>query len=312
MAILMIGIVRLINAICDRLLDGFDAFIIIEGRRGLGKSTFGIHILRKVKFEMQRRKVNGYKFVMKKDLLYTKKHVLRFFHKRKHSGMADEMINVSFNRDFYNEDQKDLIKMINMNRDHNNLFIACVPRFKTLDSQIKNLASMRITVMRRGLAVIQTPNKSIYSPDIWDESFNEKIEREWLKSGLRFPKYSKLTTFRGMIIFPKLPAKLEELYQKIKDEKRNVIAEEQGLIEEDAPKKPFEVIYDKLISGEVKNYEVLHGMILAHDLDVQSTKAKIHRQLLKDKKNTSLMHYYYDHKKKKARDLKEMFKDEFV
>jgi len=32
------------------------------------------------------------------------------------------MINVTFNRDFYNEDQKNIIKMINMNRDHKNFF----------------------------------------------------------------------------------------------------------------------------------------------------------------------------------------------
>jgi len=128
---------KLVNGICDRLLNKFDVVLIVEGRRGLGKSTLAYKLMMLVRREMRIRGVKGYIFSPKRDLLYQRKEVLNFFHKRKHSGIADEMIGVTFNRDFYNEDQKDLIKMINMNRDHNNFFIACVPQFKSLDTQIK-------------------------------------------------------------------------------------------------------------------------------------------------------------------------------
>ena len=289
---------RLMMAICDRLQNQFDVFMVIEGKRGLGKSTLGYKVMMLVKREMKRRGVNGYKFIPRRDLLYERQDVLKFFHKWQHSGLADEMINVTFNRDFYNPDQKDLVKMINMNRDHNNLFIACVPQFKVLDSQIKNLCAMKITVVRRGISIIHTPNKTVYARDIWDEQVNEKIEREWLKGGIRLPRYSKLTTFRGFLRFPKLTEKQEEIYQKIKDEKRNIIAQGKGL-EEEKEIKPFDFIYNALINKQIKNTEMLDGMIFAHGFKIDSVKAKIRNKLKEDKKKTSLPYYYYDEKKSK-------------
>jgi hypothetical protein len=80
---------------------------------------------------------------------------------------------------------------------------------------------MRISVIRRGLAIVHTPVKSIYSKDIWDTAHNEKIEREWLKGNSSKPKYSRLTTFRGFLKFPDLTEKQRTLYEKLKFEKRN-------------------------------------------------------------------------------------------
>jgi hypothetical protein len=302
MVYLLWSLRRLVNAICDRLTNKFDVFMIIEGKRGLGKSTLAYILMCRVRREMKKREVEGYKFSPRQDLLYQRDDVIKFFHKRKHSGVADEMINVTFNRDFYQEQQKDLVKMINMNRDHNNFFIACVPQFKNLDSQIKNLCSMKITVVRRGISIVHTPNKTIYARDIWDEAFNEKIEREWMKGGLKNPRYSKLSTYRGFLNFPKLSEKQENIYQKIKDDKRNIIAQDKGI--EEKKKDPFNIIYEKLINKQVKNTEILDGMIFAYDLDPEKIKGKIRRKLKEEKKKTALTSYYYD--EKKSKDLREM------
>jgi hypothetical protein len=286
---------RLVNSICDRLTNKFDVFMVIEGKRGLGKSTLGFKLMKLVKREMKKRGVDGYQFIPRRDLLYTRKEVLKFFHKWKHSGIADEMINVTFNRDFYNEDQKDIIKMINMNRDHNNFFIACVPQFKNLDSQIKNLASMKITVVRRGVAIIHMPNKTVYSSDIWDERVNEKIERGWLTGGIKNPQYSRLTTYRGFLKFPKLSDKQEAIYQKIKDDKRNVIARDKEL-EEEKEDDPFTIIYKALTDGKIKETSMLDGMCLAHGLNISSTKSKLRKTLKDNHKRTDLAFYYYGKK----------------
>ena len=301
---------RLVNAVCDRLTNKFDVFMVIEGRRGLGKSTLGYKLMKLVKREMKNRGVNGYNFIPRRDLLYERKEVLQFFHKWQHSGMADEMINVTFNRDFYNEDQKDVIKMINMNRDHNNFFIACVPQFKNLDSQIKNLASMKITVVRRGVAIIHMPNKTVYSSDIWDERVNEKIERAWLTGGIKNPQYARLTTYRGFVKFPKLTDKQEAIYQKIKDDKRNVIAKDKGLEEEEKEVDPFTIVYNALLEGKVKDTSMLNGMCVAHDLKPDSIKAKIRRQLQEDRKPTKITAYYYDDKEAIKEVKKERKKSE--
>ncbi len=286
---------RVVNSVCDRLTNKFDVFLVIEGRRGLGKSTLGYKLMKLVKREMKARGVVGYQFIPRRDLLYERKEVLNFFHKWQHSGMADEMINVSFNRDFYNEDQKDLIKMINMNRDHNNFFIACVPQFKNLDSQIKNLASMKITVVRRGISIIHMPNKTVYSSDIWDERVNEKIERSWLTGGIKNPQYSRLTTYRGFLKFPKLSKKQEAIYQKIKDDKRNIIAKDKGL-EEEEELKPIDIIYNALVDNKIKDTSMLDGMFIAHGLNIRSMKAKLRNMLKDNHKRTDLTYYCYGKK----------------
>ena len=228
------------------LLNKFDCLVIIEGNRGLGKSTLAYEILRKVNSVMKRiTKATGgkespyYKFYefnpnmqtkgKFKSILYKRDDVINFFDKWNASALADEMINVSFNRDFWNEDQKNLIKMINMNRDHCNLFIMCIPQFQVLDNQIKNLCKIRITVARRGIAVIQTPNRTIYNKDKWDTQNNERIERDWLKKGTGLPQYARLNTFRGMMRFPALSEREQSLYDKIKLIERNVIKKDLGV-----------------------------------------------------------------------------------
>jgi len=302
------NIKKLVISICNRLQNMFDVFLIIEGNRGLGKSTLGYQLMKKVKQEMKNRGVDGYKFSPRRDLLYDRMEVIKFFNDRNRSAIADEMVNVSFSRDFYNEDQKDLIKIINMNRDHEYFCISCIPHFKNLDTQIKKLCSMRITVVRRGLAIIQTPNKTIYSADIWDETLNEKIEKKWLEKGVTRPHYSKLTTFRGFLRFPKLSEKQELIYQKIKDEKRNKIAQQQGL-EDVEESDPLCIIYNALIEKKVKNSTMLDGMMMAHGFDVSNTKRKLYRKLKANNKTTTLSEYYFGKEDQMKTELKDLTKN---
>ena len=116
-----------------------------------------------------------------------------------------------------------------MNRDYFNLIILCVPSFATLDTQIRSLCKMKLTVIKRGVAIVHTPTKSIYSKDIWDTAYNEKVEKSWLSTNSMKPKYSRLTTFRGFLPFPDMTEKSREVYERIKREKRNrlLVEEEQ-------------------------------------------------------------------------------------
>ena len=92
----------------------FDVIFFIEGKRGLGKSTLGWKLSRRA----------GSKFVPAEDLCYSRKEVIKqLAHKKRRIIFADEMINVGFKRDFYESDQKVLIKGLNMYRDSFNIFI---------------------------------------------------------------------------------------------------------------------------------------------------------------------------------------------
>jgi len=302
----------------EMLLNKFDCLIIIEGNRGLGKSTLAFHLLKKVGKMMKiiaketggkdSPHYNKYSFkpLMQskgkaKGILYKREDVINFFDKWNCSALADEMINVSFNRDFWNEDQKNLIKMINMNRDHCNLLIMCIPQFQVLDNQIKNLCKIRITIARRGLAVIQTPNRTIYNKDKWDNANNERIEREWLKKGSGLPQYSKLNTFRGMMKFPALSDKDELIYQKIKDNERTIIKKDLGVDGEEKKEiTPFDVALERLKDGKIKNVDVLDGLAIASGSSPDNFKNRIRNSLKKDGVNHSLPQYYWDKKVKKG------------
>lgn len=306
--------------ILEMLTNKFDCLIIIEGNRGLGKSTLAWHILKKVSaINKQIVKVTGgkespyfkqyqFKPVAQtkgkfKSVIYTKEDVINFFDKWHHSALADEMINVAFNREFWNEDQKNIIKLMNMNRDHCNLFVACVPQFQTLDNQIKNLAKIRITIARRGLAVIQTPNRTIYNRDRWDTATNEKIEREWLKKGSGLPQYSRLNTFRGMLRFPALSKKEQAIYDQIKVGERNIIKKDLGVTEENGGEKQDALtkVLNKLIDGSVRNGTELEGCAFAMGLTKDQLMGRLKTQLGKLNKPMQLSQYYWD-KKAKAQD----------
>lgn len=332
---------RIVKMVVAILLNKFDAVIVIEGNRGLGKSTLAFLLSKavsrefrklynfdreRVMFYYDRVKKNkgipledfvqqimilkdskAYYFNPEKCLLYQRQEVIKFFHKRNGIGVADEMINVTFNRDFYNEEQKDLIKMINMNRDHSNLFIPCVPQFQNLDSQMKNLCKIRLTVVRRGVVVIQTPNRTIYSKDKWDQATNEKIEKEWIKKGVQNPHYAKLTTFRGIARFPPLTAKQEALYQQIKDDKRNIIAKEQmGIIDEEENKDDYHKALDLLESGRIRNSQIIDGMAMSVGKDPESFKRTMVNRLKKLGKPHRLSEYYWENKEKGIKGKEQM------
>ena len=315
---------RLALMIVRMLLNKFDCFIIIEGNRGLGKSTIAYHLAKKVnnhfrvlakeapeimaeKFEHNSK--NFYRFVPKlqakatkgrRYILYKREDVLNFYNKWNQIAIADEMINVSFNREFWNDDQKNLIKVLNMNRDHCNLLLSCVPQFQVLDNQIKNLCKIRITVIRRGLAVIQTPNRTINMKDKWDTANNEKIERDWLKKGTGLPQYAKLNTFRGMVKFPPLNKYDLNVYEKIKFNERNVIAKDLGMNGEVVEEKDdIDKALDRLIKGGIKNSVMIEGIACALGLQPNNLKTQIRNRLQKRGMNPSISSYYYDKKAKK-------------
>jgi hypothetical protein len=308
------------------LLNKFDFFLCIEGNTGTGKSTLAIHIARGVRAEFRRlfalnhdtveyyyekvikkqiismeefclylldlKKKKAYDYNPYKDLIYDQKNMIRGLSSWHRIFIPDEMINITFNRDFQGEEQKKIIKLINMYRDHCNLIISSVPQFQTLDVQIKNLTKMRISIARRGVGVIQTPNKIIYGKDKWDSANNEKIEREWLIHGGK-PKYTKLTTARGLIHFPPLSHKLEEEYHKIKNDKRsNIVEKDMGIVQEKERLDPIEQIYDLLINGKIKNSSELDGMAIAHGIDKESIRGRMRRLLEKNCKGLLSEHYW--------------------
>lgn len=261
-------------------------------RQGLTPEQFVEKIL-KLKAE------EAYKFVPRKHLIYTQDAMQKHLAGYHSISIPDEAINILFNRDFFGEKQKEIIKMVNMFRDHENLTICCVPNFQVIDNQVKNLTKMKITVKKRGMGIVHTPNRVVYLKDKWDSATNEKIEREWIAKKVQQPNYSRLTTFRGLIRFPKLTARAEALYQRIKDIKRNKILKDDMGIELQDELDPFKLLLKRLIDGGIKNSAVIEGYAGGMGLTIEQLKAKLIRELKKQGKPYSLKYYYFE---KKARN----------
>lgn len=257
MGLMVVSMEWLKNRIENMIKNKFDCIMFIEGNRGLGKSTFAFKLMNGLDIPIP--------FKPKRDLVYTRTETLKHLATKKGGAIfSDEMINVAYNRDFYQDEQKTLLKALNMYRDSCNVFVGCIPKFVELDKQIQRLCKIRITIVRRGIALLQTQNPSIYQSDSWDIKNNQKIESKWTLRNIKNPKYSQLTTMRALIRFGDLTPRQREEYETIKQAKRGQVFGEyqDGQLLYENPDKIF---YDNLVK------QALAGKVTKETWDALAT-----------------------------------------
>jgi hypothetical protein len=231
----------------------FDGLVVIDGNRGLGKSTVAIKLaLMKGGFRIKR------------DVVFSREEVMKALSRNKGKVIvADEVIGALHNRDFFNTEQKELIKFLNMYRDNCNILLSCIPNFYDLDKQFRQLVKLRINVVRRGLAIIHIPKQSSFSADKWDFYNNEKIERTFTRSGTFKPRYSRLTTFGGYLSFKDLSEKKKQIYQNVKQIKRAKVfnIEDTNVENTDVEHKIITLVKEnKLSKVDLEKYCVINGI----------------------------------------------------
>lgn len=214
----------------------FDCIIAFCGPRGNTKSTGGYKLGLKLGFKPER------------DLIYDRKELVNALQDWDRIIDADEMINSAYKREFYNVDQIELVKLVNMYRDHRHVIIMCIPNFWDLDKPLRDLVKIRVDMIRRGFGVVHMPLQLSYSNDAWDQKVNEKIERGWLRKGGEFkPKFKQLTTFIGYLKFGKLAPDQEAKYKRLKEEKRIALRKDKDALTKDKEKDPREILLDRAI-----------------------------------------------------------------
>jgi len=213
----------------------FDAFILITGATGTGKSSLAIKILNKYP-----------DFKLKDKLVYKRDKLIHLIKDYKNSyAFADELISIGNKRKFYDIEQIQLIEVLTKHRSNYNILIACLPIFFSADKELLKLVSLHIQVVERGLAIIHMPIRNrIFSDDIWDVLINQKQENYWSKMRRKNPNYKpqywRYTTFAGFLPFNKLTDKQEEEYELLKEQGRNGSFEEED-------KKTQKSFYDKVL-----------------------------------------------------------------
>jgi hypothetical protein len=270
----------------------FDMIIFIEGNRGIGKSVLGWKLA----------KYCNSHFNPDRDLCYSRKEVIKqLSHKTKGIIFADEMINVAFKRDFYESDQKILIKGLNMYRDSFNILIGCIPAFTNLDTQLRDLCKLRISVIRRGLAIVHKQVNSQFTNDRWDTRNNQKIERNWSNSKTKKPNYAQLTTAVAFLKYKDMTPRDKERYLKIKHEKRNKIYADESLMDEDLQVKTFyHRLYEKLTAGEL-TMKMVNTLAEVYGVKRATLFSKVNKMLKEKGEGKTLTQYLRGYGVKKTK-----------
>lgn len=257
---------ELAKMIVDRQHNKYDVVIIIDGARGNGKSTLAYKLFTKTG-----------NFNPKKDLLFTRDDVMDALMNRKFSCIdADEMINSAHNREFFSGDQKNFIKAINQYRSNHNILIGSIPYFWDLDSQVRKLVKLRITIVRRGVGVLQMARTNLYGNDQWETTINKKIEESWAgkqssHKTLR-PQYHKLTTYAGHIFYTGLSPSQQAIYDELRDKKRA----ELKLTDEEVKEKPYWIeANEKIMTNQINKFKELNFYLMGKGIHIPTAKGKI-------------------------------------
>lgn len=245
----------------------FDFVCFVEGKRGVGKST----LVYKIAERLGRRGV--VKFSPKHSIVYSREDTLRMIaSKERWVIFSDEMINVTYKRDFYEQQQKQIIKGLNMYRDSCNVFFGAVPLFKNLDSDMKELCKMKLSVLKRGVAEIRI------QPNFMDVLKSQERGKRGRK---RFELKIEPTRKVGMVIYKDITKLQRREYERIKKEKRGqVFNEESGIT--DPVADWYKRLYDQLIKGELTK-DSFFAICNMADKKPTSVRTRLHQMLRDDR-----------------------------
>ncbi len=289
MALLRWTIKDLVEVIEGCVQNKFDFIGFFEGSRGIGKSTLAY----KICLRLESRGV--VKFTPETHLVYSREDTIRLLAtKTKHAILSDELINVAYNRDFFEKDQKTLLKAINMYRDSYNVLLGCIPKFGDLDVQMKRLCKIRITVIRRGVALIQIPMKGIFLPDPWDTQGNIKKELKKSKA------HGKLSTVKGVLLFKDLTPTQRARYELIKKERRGHVFNEQ--LNLNNMSNPDQLLFDRVYGMLVKGHltkDGLESICRAQDKIISSFRDRLNKKLREEPDKKQTVQHYLDMADKK-------------
>lgn len=200
----------------DILRSNRDVVAGTAGMTGEGKSVFAIQLIKAY------CRIIGLKFDFD-FLTWERKEMMRWIdgvgdskegQKEEYSPiLPDELIGMFYGRSWYEEGQKDSIKVFNTCRDRHLLIVGNVPNFWELDGGFRSRVRFYIFIPERGVAWIFQQENNPFTKDVWNVVENCKLFR---KRGL--PYSSK--NFICEVHYDDLTLEEAQEYQNIRDKKR--------------------------------------------------------------------------------------------
>jgi len=129
------------------------------------------------------------------------------------SIIADELIGMFFNREWYESEQIDAVKTFNMCRDRHLFIAGAAPNFWDLDSPIRGRFRFYAYIPFRGIAWIFEQENNPFTKDPWNVTENMKLFR-------KYKNPYNCTNYLGEIHFPDWSEHEKERYLEIRNSKR--------------------------------------------------------------------------------------------
>jgi hypothetical protein len=152
-------------------------------------------------------------FDMETGIVYTRNELLARAKACPRYGaiLVDEGVNLLFNRDAMQKEQKQLLRFLDICRKRNLTVYWCIPRFFAVDSHFRNSRClMWIYVWDRGWANVYTPlkgEKFAYVVDPWQVKLNQ---HDYLGY-----KHANSPNFKGVLRFNDLDPQTKAAYLEI-------------------------------------------------------------------------------------------------
>lgn len=262
----MNDILYLTNLIKQSQKKELDATICLSGFPGEGKSTLALQI---AKSYYNITTLKQFENLCEKYLFYNRQNLRDAIIKAtKKCLIADEAVNMLFRRDFMKGNQKDLLKLMDVCRDQNLLFIFNIPSFWALDGHtVQTRIRLWIYVEKQKYAHLFTPIRNMFARDVWFRDYNQKL----------FMKHKKFThspNYITSIRFYALSDAEYKIYKRIKTA-RKVVTEDDKDALDDATKK--EIILWLFRNNPSANMREVASILRTHYNYVQQVVSTINK-----------------------------------
>ncbi len=212
-------------AIYARQHNNKDAWILVTGDLGDGKSTLSIELLRKI------TKLNGFKWSLKKNILFNPDYneINSTIHNIDKSStiVVDEAAKVLHARNWNQSDQIQFSIMSDRVRFRNLCIIFNIRMMKEVDLLFRTGRFFYwVDIIKRGIAAVFARDAA-YSLRSKGDAYNSEILMEKVEEldindiSSRMAAYETMPNFRGFIYFPPLNSRIDNAYQSMKEASDN-------------------------------------------------------------------------------------------
>jgi len=204
---------QLSEFLADVLRSDREAIICVDGFKGEGKSVL------MAKLAVATAKIVRTPFSFSGNMTWLRDELRQWIDPGEQQKpemsclIADEIVSMFFGREWFDSDQVDAVKLLNMCRDRHLLLLGAVPNFWELDKAFRTQVRYWIHVERRGIGWMFMQSKNAGAKDKWCQ---REIEKLWDKTGSAV----KARNFVCRVVWDDWTESQRDKYLKIRNTKR--------------------------------------------------------------------------------------------